>query len=88
MSQGESRSEEPTESSWTLDLGSLHGTDLGPLRVCDSCVVWSDCESPSSEITTCPWHLAVFWKPVPHTLYWITYPALMQGEEFGPDSTW
>lgn len=39
----------------TLDLGSQHGTNLIPLHVCNSCVAWHECETPSSEIITCPW---------------------------------
>lgn len=47
-------------SSQTLDqeLGSPHGTDLGPLHVGDTCVAWSIYEAPSSGIWT-------FWSPLP-----------------------
>lgn len=47
---------EPTEtadlSMWEFmvsgpKLGSLHGTNLGPLHVCDSCIIWSLCKAPS-----------------------------------------
>lgn len=66
---------EPTEtadlSMWEFmvsgpKLGSLHGTNLGPLHVCDSCIIWSLCKAPSCEIRTCPWPLAGFWEPVLH----------------------
>lgn len=64
---------EPTEtanlSSWELMDSepdkSLHGTNPGPLPVCDSCVAWSVCKALSNEIRTCPWYLAGFWEPLP-----------------------
>lgn len=52
--------EKPTEttnlSSQSLNQppGSLHGTDVGPMRMCDSCVVWSICGTPNSENRGCP----------------------------------
>ena len=38
-------------SSWehidlAQQLGNLHGTDLGPLYVCDSCIAWAVCKAP------------------------------------------
>lgn len=66
---------EPTEtadlnhgSSWTLDrqLGSLHGTDLGLLHMCDSCVACAVCGAPG------------FWKPAPQA--GLHCPALITGE--------
>ena len=38
-------------------LGSLHGTNLGPLIDGNSCVAWADCETPRSEILISPCHV-------------------------------
>lgn len=58
--------EEPTEtielSLWELtfsncQLGSLHGTDINLLQVCDSLKAWSVYVVLSSGIRTCLWYL-------------------------------
>ena len=36
-------------------LDSPHGTDVGPLHICNSCVVWSSCETPNSKSRGCLW---------------------------------
>lgn len=43
-------------SSWSIhqQLRGLHGSNAGPLCVCDSCVAWTFCEAPSSVIKACP----------------------------------
>lgn len=48
----------------------------------DSCIAWSVCEAPNSEIRICLWSLVDFWELVPHAR--LLHPALMQGVELGP----
>lgn len=79
----EGADEDGPQRQLTLDHGStqsldqqwsLHGTDVGPLHVCDSCVTWS------------VRLLALrFWEPV--TCTGLPCPTLMQGEELIPTST-
>lgn len=40
---------------------------------------------PNSEISTCPWHLADFLKPVPHAC--LPSPVLIQGGKLSTTST-
>lgn len=63
----------------------LRGNNLDPLHVCDSCVVWSICSSPSSGSQNCPSALAAFWEPIPYT--GLLRPALIQ-EVLSLTSTW
>ena len=35
--------------------GGLHGTEPGPLHICDSCVTWSIYRTPGSGNRDCPW---------------------------------
>lgn len=48
----------------------------------DSCIAWSVCEAPNSEISICPWSLVDFWELVPRAR--LLHSALMQGLELGP----
>lgn len=70
-------------SSLTLNrqLGSLQGTGLGPLHVCNSCVAWSVLSAPRSGITTCHPSLVL------ELVVGMPCPALVQGEELGLAST-
>ena len=47
--------------------GYLHGPDLGPLHVWDSCVVWSSCWIPNSGSKGSD-SFPGFWDPTPHTV--------------------
>lgn len=58
----------------------LHGTDIGPLYICDSCVAWFPCGIPNSGAETVPDSLAGFWDPTPHN--GLSCPALITGKEF------
>lgn len=46
--------------------GSLHGTDLGPLLICYSCVAWSLRETPKWE-QGCLWFHYLLLRPTPPT---------------------
>lgn len=40
--------------SWNQQPGSPQGTYLGSLHVCDSCIAWSVCRTPSNGSRACP----------------------------------
>lgn len=46
--------------------GSLRGTQLGPLHMCDNPVAWSLIKASNSESRTVPWCLAGIWQPGTH----------------------
>lgn len=76
-------------SSQTLDqqLGSLHGTGLGPLHVCDYCVTWCHCRDPTSEINIYPWSLAALWDLFPMGIT-LSSPDARQGAQSFAQSHW
>lgn len=48
---------------------SLHGTDLGALHICYSCIVWSSCGNPSCGILGCLWLFCKLLKS--SSSYWV-----------------
>jgi hypothetical protein len=44
--------------------GSLHGSNLGPLHICYSCIAWSTPVTPQSRSRDFPVSFACFWDPI------------------------
>ena len=58
-------------------LGSLHGTEQGPLHVSNSCMAWAVRGAPSSGTRIYPW--CVNWLFGAHSLWWDALLSLDAG---------
>lgn len=70
-----------------LQPRSLHGTDIGPIHICDSSVPWSSFECLNGENKCISKSSAGFWDPLPHTgLSCLLF--IIQGKIFSLTATW
>ena len=81
MAVSELLKERHPEKGQILSQGSLHGTDLVTLHICDSGVDWSICGTPGNVIKDVPGALAGSWDPIPHAL--LSCLVLKQGQVIG-----
>lgn len=61
---------------------AMHGTDVDPLHMYDSCLVWCIFGTPINWIRALPNTLAYYWEAISHN--GLCCPALIQREELSP----